>query len=160
MLLTMGVKSTLEFQLTHPWGCDYFGTSPQEFSPEISTHTPVRVWLLSQLELIFPKIISTHTPVRVWLRGIAIRLLREIFQLTHPWGCDGGGGRGGHWPAQFQLTHPWGCDPICVRYSQRRKKHFNSHTREGVTLRSCYDTYEKVISTHTPVRVWPLRQSK
>ena len=54
-----------KFQLTHPWGCDLI-TKGSRYSEVISTHTPVRVWHLTQFTIIF---------------------INE-FQLTHPWGCD------------------------------------------------------------------------
>ena len=58
-------RRTTKFQLTHPWGCD-FDYNNRHCSPEI----------------------STHTPVRVWLRYTILHSQKIIFQLTHPWGCD------------------------------------------------------------------------
>ena len=100
--------------------------------------------------------ISTHTPVRVWPRRCKTWSGICQFQLTHPWGCDGYSWTSTSHPQQFQLTHPWGCDNnvlIILPFGNN----FNSHTREGVTLENspalCVAAY---ISTHTPVRVWPL----
>ena len=117
------------------------------------------------------------------------------FQLTHPWGCDSTtfsphltAAISTHTPVRvwpfaywsyrifkaFQLTHPWGCD-FCFDFIQHVSRNFNSHTREGVTLRRCNKSLEcnfnshtregvtcypncfgktNQISTHTPVRVW------
>ena len=97
------------FQLTHPWGCD--------------TLRFIKLYLIHN--------ISTHTPVRVWLCRVGNFLISWIFQLTHPWGCDikdfdakkftanfNSHTREGvtFWCSniyfwdRFQLTHPWGCD--------------------------------------------------
>ena len=98
----------------------------------------------------------------------------SVFQLTHPWGCDPNQRNQKRPIFQFQLTHPWGCDlcwfyiarmfsisthtPVRVWHwltsSLRAFYHFNSHTREGVTV-TLYRKYsDGTISTHTPVRVW------
>ena len=98
----------------------------------------------------------------------------SLFQLTHPWGCDHTRQAGYCSFSIFQLTHPWGCDAKGY-YSRTHRKHFNSHTREGVTsgiLRvGSLSTFQLThpwgcdalqfhypnilsISTHTPVRVW------
>ena len=99
--------------------------------------------------------ISTHTPVRVWLSGF--KLLKNIgrFQLTHPWGCDVFRFRILLYLFSFQLTHPWGCDEngdlIHIDGS------ISTHTPVRV-WRDVKGTYMKSlgISTHTPVRVWPI----
>ena len=96
------------------------------------------------------------------------------FQLTHPWGCDSciliifcvvcisthTPVRVWHIPktafihtAGFQLTHPWGCDYI-LPLRDSHNSHFNSHTREGVTVFFLAIQRLSEISTHTPVRVW------
>ena len=97
------------------------------------------------------------------------------FQLTHPWGCDlvkfrntNQIGISTHTPVRVWLkrwkksarlwvisTHTpvrvWLCllDPYNLKYA-----HFNSHTREGVTVNLCNIKIKFAISTHTPVRVW------
>ena len=98
------------------------------------------------------------------------------FQLTHPWGCDRKlpeetiftGNFNSHtregvtWYNRpwlnfhqlFQLTHPWGCDHLHPQ-NLKMPVYFNSHTREGVTLYIILHLYQYIISTHTPVRVWP-----
>ena len=77
----------MEFQLTHPWGCDQrvWNSTKQAY---ISTHTPVRVWLTNSGYIIkLAHDFNSHTRegVTFWHRHLvsAIR-----FQLTHPWGCD------------------------------------------------------------------------
>ena len=137
----------------------------------------MRVWLNSvNHKTVF--FISTHTPVRVWrfLRSITPGSLQ--FQLTHPWGCDAAVNRNIPYSGIFQLTHSWGCDCTSPEPDINRNNHFNSHTREGVTYYLAYSrlpikgfqlthpwgcdgrwTYKEEktgISTHTPVRVWPL----
>ena len=145
------ISASVSFQLTHPWGCDGKGNDRRS-ACEISTHTPVRVW---------PK------------KYILMQCL-SLFQLTHPWGCDHTRQAGYCSFSIFQLTHPWGCDAKGY-YSRTHRKHFNSHTREGVTsgiLRvGSLSTFQLThpwgcdalqfhypnilsISTHTPVRVW------
>ena len=102
--------STPQFQLTHPWGCDAMTLSALPISSIISTHTPVRVWLVYSIIFWDYERISTHTPVRVWL-SLSERLsFSLIFQLTHPWGCDGFCMDMVTPVLKFQLTHPWGCD--------------------------------------------------
>ncbi len=131
-----GIKKavgTYKFQLTHPWGCDVsadagitaswnFNSHTREgvtcLSPfifsrlVISTHTPVRVWQDQNYYSYYHCAISTHTPVRVWRIRQKKRNRTTKFQLTHPWGCD--------------LSTLW---PLQAIY------HFNSHTREGVTIK-------------------------
>ena len=99
----------------------------------ISTHTPVRVWLFWNSYGIF-NAISTHTPVRVWPNLAISCIITSGFQLTHPWGCD-------------HIGH--------IEYL--KQANFNSHTREGVTKTLCEYSNNKNISTHTPVRVWPVK---
>ena len=93
--------------------------------------------------------------MRVWQGVGRTRKRKQEFQLTHPWWCDrrnysdsvelpnfNSHTREGvttamytalTWGRQFQLTHPWGCDGEVLYKS------------------TSYD-----ISTHTPVRVWPV----
>ena len=118
----------------------------------ISTHTPVRVWhaLTGKTGATF--VISTHTPVRVW--RFSWKQLnasynfnshtREGVTMTSNYPRPGN---------KFQLTHPWGCDvfPFCLPFDF---VNFNSHTREGVTPLFQLLLHCRIISTHTPVRVW------
>ena len=97
----------------------------------ISTHTPVRVWLCDHMAYNIIKDISTHTPVRVWLRRSALGYghlnfnshTREGVTLFH---------LSSVLKQKFQLTHPWGCDNG-TKTARKAYKNFNSHTREGVT---------------------------
>ena len=75
---------------------------------------------------------NSHTREGVTLKRVQKLLNHSSDFNSHTREGVTGGGRGGHWPAQFQLTHPWGCD-----------EYPNSHVHYGL------------ISTHTPVRVWP-----
>ena len=104
----------------------------------VSTHTPVRVWLLS-VNCTYTISVSTHTPVRVWQYFWCKTVEIGEFQLTHPWGCDrclwawriaGNYCFNSHTREgvtrdlneygtiiTFQLTHPWGCDILFTRLS-------------------------------------------
>ena len=122
--------SALSFQLTHPWGCDCKDIIAAYIRLEFQLTHPWGCDIIKDKGYGNPK-----------------------FQLTHPWGCD--------WLTHyhitvalvFQLTHPWGCDWIPKRRWKERKD-FNSHTREGVTLKALCMIRIWTISTHTPVRVW------
>ena len=121
----------------------------------ISTHTPVRVWPWSCKTFMWSKEFQLTHP---W--GCDLRAYEQCgslfgFQLTHPWGCDA---RSTSWICViclFQLTHPWGCD-MGISSDTFAIANFNSHTREGVTLWRYQEPQRFHISTHTPVRVWPL----
>ena len=119
----------LQFQLTHPWGCDNTINQCANKCVYFNSHTREGV-----------------TSLECCIYGIS------QFQLTHPWGCDHAGSIW-HRVYQFQLTHPWGCDNefLSVLFYPF---YFNSHTREGVTYSVCTVSPRYVISTHTPVRVW------
>ena len=141
---------------------------------QISTHTPVRVWLQQRLHHSGEKHFNSHTREGVTFNpvvnmvcignfnshtreGVTLTIYPSqkcwTFQLTHPWGCD--------WKMmdmitpvlKFQLTHPWGCDFVRLR-DTIFSLYFNSHTREGVTTARLKRNVPFGISTHTPVRVW------
>ena len=119
---------TLTFQLTHPWGCDTSFRHLIILIP-ISTHTPVRVWLIGN---VFKSMltISTHTPVRVWPLDCLELIIAQIST---------------HTPVRVWQI---------VFYGHLGFYHFNSHTREGVTCDGNPLYHQHCISTHTPVRVW------
>ena len=103
-----------------------------------------------------------------------ISAFTQVFQLTHPWGCDG------------YISQTAVLTQITTNKTKKKKQtnyikslddaDFNSHTREGVTIPlvngfqtlrfqlthpwgcdekvSRYITKYISISTHTPVRVW------
>ena len=142
--------SLLTFQLTHPWGCD---------SQKISKDNTINI--------------STHTPVRVWRGWKMWTIVLFVFQLTHPWGCDACKCRHGYnvsisthtpvrvWPnnvdeynalADFNSHTREGVTYLGAEDSAYTN--FNSHTREGVTIQRVLYIYMRLISTHTPVRVW------
>ena len=74
------------------------------------------------------------------------------FQLTHPWGCDLKKSLA-FLEEQFQLTHPWGCDG---RWTYKEEKTgISTHTPVRVwPLWKLFQLVGGFISTHTPVRVW------
>ena len=119
----------LQFQLTHPWGCDL-----------------IEIMLLPKTEFQLTHPWGCDNSWNSW-KGLSYG-----FQLTHPWGCDlmqptsleessnfnSHTREGVTWLVgistkswKFQLTHPWGCDAARLMKSG-----------------------ELSISTHTPVRVW------
>ena len=128
----MKISGTVrKFQLTHPWGCDKLSNNIARARGHFNSHTREGVTIISR-----------------WTFGSA------KFQLTHPWGCDISPCS---WIAQGRQisTHT----PVRVWRALQavwtpETCHFNSHTREGVTLLiiSAIGIYH--ISTHTPVRVW------
>ena len=98
------------FQLTHPWGCD----------------------LRDRLILSGRTDFNSHTREGVTPLPVALPLSLILFQLTHPWGCDAN-----VWPKPTLIcisTHT----PVRVWHyvfsGWQYLFHFNSHTREGVTL--------------------------
>ena len=123
----------LQFQLTHPWGCDsdtILWLNNQVFQLTHPWGCDKLNWLYAWHVAYF----NSHT--REGVTGGICNILdwKQGFQLTHPWGCDK------KWRSifmcilTFQLTHPWGCDGRCMR-----------------------SRWVSDISTHTPVRVWPLQ---
>ena len=97
------------FQLTHPWGCDFFrivkGQHQNNFNShtregvtsniriyahmqEISTHTPVRVWRALDVQRGKNRNFNSHTREGVTTSHIILICGKTKFQLTHPWGCD------------------------------------------------------------------------
>ena len=61
------------FQLTHPWGCDYQKHIQTHRTEDFNSHTREGV-TLQWLGLVDFNLISTHTPVRVWLIYLVIYL--------------------------------------------------------------------------------------
>ena len=119
------------FQLTHPWGCDFFQRA-EKFST-----------VSFQL---------TH-PWGCDLQSRTIQCSITLFQLTHPWGCDILDRL--FWKSGwFQLTHPWGCDLVHNDIYDNIFR-ISTHTPVRVWRKpSRVIKYPKYISTHTPVRVW------
>ena len=134
----------------------------------------MRVWQFLYLWYLHTLQISTHTPVRVWQITPLIILLCEVFQLTHPWGCDP------TTPLSLCISSDFNTHTrvgVTAYFDANFFFYFdfNSHTREGVTaetrknvLRSSFQLTHpwgcdpsireqrkaQPISTHTPVRVW------
>ena len=162
------------FQLTHPWGCDnksyrksiknrYFnshtregvtkggylheipqdfnshtreGVTPTPWDNQISwfyfnSHTREGVTIMTGTQSEQICTISTHTPVRVWHPSVQ-----------------------GEWDLEISTHTPVRVWRNAVQQASI-KRHFNSHTREGVTNDLTIFTITSLISTHTPVRVWP-----
>ena len=121
---------------------------------KISTHTPVRVWPSSFLSASKNAYISTHTPVRVW-PALCLKLLQHLRISTHtPVRV---------WPIINQYRNMIPCHfnshtregvTVCGIFDDSTVVNFNSHTREGVTWDLNWINQQFGISTHTPVRVW------
>ena len=84
-----------------------------------------------------------------------VRLQRNllVFQLTHPWGCDMYDVKLCTCDIRFQLTHPWGCDKINLILTNGNMSFQLTHPW-GCDLETAELFNSKLISTHTPVRVW------
>ena len=147
------VIGLLEFQFTHPCGCD--GKCPASSYYLFSFNSRTRVGATHAIP--FPWVglcVSIHAPV--WVRHnrpsiwnplmlfqfthpcgcdcmVAVgQLAGPMFQFTHPCGCDQQCFENCYNPAPFQFTHPCGCDPGAL--SRRfRLPGFNSRTRVGAT---------------------------
>ena len=91
--------------------------------------------------------ISTHTPVRVWHKIIYFYFIFWKFQLTHPWGCDKM--VYSHWCGVVISTHtPVRVWPL-ITFNTVNSLHFNSHTREGVTVNiACLAVFKRFQLTH------------
>ena len=143
----------------------------------ISTHTPVRVWRVmigGDMKTLWFQL--TH-PWGCDKKIIGRPILKKIFQLTHPWGCDADKVIFSLWSNDFN-SHTREGVTAANAIDNIRTPNFNSHTREGVTLPAemtntlgvfqlthpwgCDQKavknprHRRKISTHTPVRVWPL----
>ena len=131
MALVIGLLFFIQFQLTHPWGCD--------------------LAVLSGM-LLYPNF-NSHTREGVTTREKCIILVIIPFQLTHPWGCDALDLSKVDFTPIFQLTHPWGCDSTISENS--RCFWFQLTHPWGCDFIYEVDKYNRLaISTHTPVRVW------
>ena len=139
-----------EFQLTHPWGCDVVGGYLDE-ELKISTHTPVRVWRSAFDEIGRIINFNSHTREGVTLEKSRIMMMQILFQLTHPWGCDHDKGYVSV-NDPFQLTHPWGCDNLLTELLTNLVFQLTHPWGCDCDDKPCRK--ENVISTHTPVRVW------
>ena len=123
-LVDISTKSW-KFQLTHPWGCDLPPCYCTGVQGDFNSHTREGVTEEGHY-LSYSPLISTHTPVRVWLFACKSLFSFFLFQLTHPWGCDNFGKSWNAHSEWFQLTHPWGCDYLlyCIVY----KTYISTHT--------------------------------
>ena len=175
--LNVSISLKSEFQLTHPWGCDASLDEMTEKDKDFNSHTREGVtvwWTYIRTEKLY---FNSHTREGVTSQIAAHAASNGIFQLTHPWGCDYSSRPSRdlkeistHTPVRVWRTGEiWMLSKAC---------NFNSHTREGVTMKLCRimnvfafqlthpwgcDSVEMVnsrpvvISTHTPVRVWQYR---
>ena len=109
------VLKMFPFQLTHPWGCDVLKSLWYSIS-NISTHTPVRVWL----KYIFSskKALNFNSHTR---EGVTLNILL----------C--------HHLTNFN-SHTREGVTFAEKYAAKSSSNFNSHTREGVTASECHLT--------------------
>ena len=111
--LHIKLSNLIIFQLTHPWGCDWCCVQSGQVSTHFNSHTREGV---TGGGIMFPYPFldfNSHTREGV-TKNKVLDYSADIFQLTHPWGCDG-----------------------LFRGYIRTNGNFNSHTREGVTLNAC-----------------------
>ena len=124
------VIGLLEFQFTHPCGCD--GKCPASSYYLFSFNSRTRVGATSKVaQPVVDENVSIHAPV--WVR---------------PW-CRP------HYSVfiGFQFTHPCGCDSSsCLSYSCLASR-FNSRTRVGATTGKKRDELSRTVSIHAPVWV-------
>ena len=102
----------------------------EHFGGNFNSHTREGVTLSTIISSPASSNFNSHTREGV-TQSVKHRLSSDIFQLTHPWGCDTVPSSLNERLPKFQLTHPWGCDLLVP------------------LLNWLVD-----ISTHTPVRVW------
>ena len=116
------------FQFTHPWGCDKVGKTWSGPLP-VSIHAPVRVrrsnWPFLMEVLCFNS--RTREGATKYRR---LKNQSELFQFTHPWGCD-------------KVRGNFKTSTVC----------FNSRTREGATFLNSNRILNNNVSIHAPVRV-------
>ena len=118
------------FQSTHPYGCDvkcFFSLLLKlYFNPR--TLTGATAVCLAQFLFVD---ISIHAPLRVRLNSVLGNFRQQLFQSTHPYGCDSDLFDLDffimisihaplrvrqcvtiltHYRLKFQSTHPYGCD--------------------------------------------------
>ena len=98
--------------------------------------------------------ISTHTPVRVWLQWEHQQPCLHYFNSHTREGVTETATGVSEGVCNFN-SHTREGVTFCVIVSFCNcSEHFNSHTREGVTLYIFQRAALFLISTHTPVRVW------
>ncbi len=125
------VIGLLEFQFTHPCGCDGKCPASSYYLFSFNSRTRVGATVPRPSEKVIRRV-SIHAPVWVRpVRGQGISLT-PTFQFTHPCGCDS---------ANHYKVPP----PIC----------FNSRTRVGATLHNYDKQQSENVSIHAPVWVRP-----
>ena len=120
----------VEFQSTHPCGCDLQTALFSWAEIGISIHAPLRVRHGVKNMRRTRIVISIHAPLRV----------RRLILIIAPY------------IAAFQSTHPYGCDMINSP-SISKLLNFNPRTLTGATYSSKSFTSYTFISIHAPLRV-------
>ena len=116
------------FQSTHPYGCDDTPTGGS-WSTTVSIHAPIRVR-------------QRFNP--------ACQTLRCFNPRTHTGATPAGGSL--QWRNMFQSTHPYGCDDVDSAISDLEDS-FNPRTHTGATLFPSVLAVVSVVSIHAPIRV-------
>ena len=145
------VIGLLEFQFTHPCGCD--GKCPASSYYLFSFNSRTRVGATHAIP--FPWVglcVSIHAPVWVRHNRPSIWNPLMLFQFTHPCGCDCMVAVGQLAGPMFQFTHPCGCDPQRGGHLQPFRR-FNSRTRVGATNGFNGFKLFHMVSIHAPVWV-------
>ncbi len=142
---------SLQFQSTHPQGCDTSISPGSSGNPRVSIHAPARVrhnredandplyrfnprtrkGATRMSDLAAADIsVSIHAPARV----------RQAVQFID------------YLCRAFQSTHPQGCDASCIRVV-RKNSCFNPRTRKGATQGLPAWRRGRRVSIHAPARV-------
>ena len=125
------VIGLLEFQFTHPCGCD--GKCPASSYYLFSFNSRTRVGATQQaFNLESVDAVSIHAPVWVRLHGCSGTTRRPHVSIHAPVWVRPATGRAFATVSAFQFTHPCGCDQRVQRV-QIVPHGFNSRTRVGAT---------------------------
>ena len=139
------------FQFTHPCGCDCKQPDGPPHSASFNSRTRVGATPVPVI-LLISGLVSIHAPVWVRQANQNLQPINNMFQFTHPCGCDLATPSYVGSFSVFQFTHPCGCDGRS-ELSPGGTWSFNSRTRVGATVSfNMFGSYD-MVSIHAPVWV-------